>query len=66
MYPPGIAPAIAKLAVWSNENDLNTTRGAGAGSGSSTSGLLSGGFAPPHSAATEEWNADGIITETID
>ena len=50
---------------WTNENTMNTTRNAITGSGSQTSGLVSGGGTPSVSAATEQWHGDGKVTETI-
>ena len=44
---------------------MNTTRNAMTGSGSVTSGLASGGATPSISGATEEWNNDGVTTQTI-
>ena len=44
---------------------MNTTRNAITGSGSQTSGLVSGGGTPSVSAATEQWHGDGKVTETI-
>ena len=50
---------------WTNENDLNTGRTALGGAGIATSALGFGGDTPPNTTATEEWNGDGIVTETI-
>jgi len=52
-------------SIWVNENTMNTNRNAMAGSGTQTSALVAGGFLPAVSGATEEWNGDGITTQTI-
>ena len=47
---------------------MNTTRNAMTGSGSVPSGLVSGGNSGSGTyvlASTEEWNNDGITTQTI-
>ena len=43
-------------AVWASGGNMNTTRRNMAGFGSQTSGVAVGGFIPPHSNATEEYN----------
>ena len=50
---------------WTETNDINTARRNGASSGSSTSGIISGGQIPPHSATTELWDGTSW-TETTD
>ena len=47
---------------------MNTTRNAMTGSGSQTSGLVSGGNSGSGTyvlASTEQWHGDGKVTETI-
>ena len=50
---------------WANENPLNSAVVTHGGSGTQTAALSFAGENPPPTGATEEWNADGIITETL-
>ena len=50
---------------WTEVNDLNTARNKSGGAGTITSALAFGGNTPTRTAATEEWNDPGTITETI-
>jgi hypothetical protein len=50
---------------WSNVQDMNTARYDLAGGGSSTLALAAGGSNPGATAATEEWNGDGKLTDTF-
>ena len=50
---------------WTNENDISTARYQLSGLGTSSLALASGG-APGATAVSEEWNGDGITTQTID
>jgi hypothetical protein len=52
---------------WTNENDLNVSRGEGGGAGTQTAALAFGGTdpSPALTTATEEWNGTGFITRTI-
>ena len=50
---------------WSTGGSLNTARDGLAGAGTQTAALAFGGEAPTITAATEEWNDPGTITETI-
>ena len=50
---------------WTNENDINTARQL-TGDGTQTAAIAFGGDTGSASSATEEWNGDGITTQTID
>ena len=44
---------------------MNTTRNAMTGDGSQTSAVVAGGDTGSTTGATEDWNGDGITTQTI-
>ena len=50
---------------WVEVADLNTGRQTAGSAGTSTSGIVFGGFSPSLTAATEEWSGSSIATKTI-
>ena len=52
---------------WTEENDMSSVRGQGAGAGTTTAAVAFGGEGPGGtSAATEEWNGAGAgVTRTF-
>ena len=57
--PPGAYTGQTELyngTAWSEQNDLNVSKGYGAGIGTSTAGLYAGGTPPGALATNESWN----------